>query len=281
MFSYITSFINNPREMLIFLLLSMPGRLMALSAHEFAHAWMADRCGDPTARMLGRLTLNPAKHLDPIGTVMMMLLGFGWAKPVPVNPRNYRNYRRDDLKVSIAGVTMNLILFVASFLVMCGILGAAIHSLPHYDSSTMASGDMFVANFMGQHAVYTGEYLLDVKSLFTAAPYAADMFITPVLGRMAGYIYQMLSYFVLVNIALAVFNLLPVPPLDGYHVLNDLVLRKSLFASPNASRIAYGILLVLVFCTPVVSKLIIFVEDALMSGLGGAMYALLNAVGIL
>ena len=109
---------ENPREMLIFLLLSTPGRLMALSLHEFAHAWMANRCGDPTARMLGRLTVNPAKHLDPIGTIMMLLLGFGWAKPVPVNPRNYRNYRWDDLKVSIAGVTMNLIMFIASFLLM-------------------------------------------------------------------------------------------------------------------------------------------------------------------
>lgn len=281
MFSYITSFIENPREMLIFLLLSMPGRIMALSAHEFAHAWVADRCGDPTARMLGRLTMNPAKHLDPIGTVMMMFLGFGWAKPVPVNPRNYRNYRRDDLKVSIAGVAMNLTLFIVSFLVMCGIMGAAIHSLPHYDSATMASGDMFVANFMGQRMIYTGEYLFNVKDLFTMAPYAADVFIAPAFGRLAGYAYEMFSYFVLVNIALAIFNLLPVPPLDGYHVLNDLVLKKSLFASPQVTRVAYIALLVLVFCTPVVSKIILFVEDALMSGLGGAMYALLGAIGIL
>lgn len=281
MFSYITSFIDNPREMLIFLLLSTPGRLMALSFHEFAHAWVANRCGDPTARMLGRLTVNPAKHLDPIGTVMMLLLGFGWAKPVPVNPRNYRDYRRDDLKVSIAGIAMNLSLFVVSFLVMCGMVGAAIHSLPHYDSATMASGDAFVANFMGQHVVYTGEYMLGVKDLFTLAPYVSDVFIAPLFGRMAGYVYQMLAYFVVVNISLAVFNLLPVPPLDGYHVVNDLLLKKSLFASPKASRIAYGALLVVIFCTDWISRLIIFVEDALMSGLGGAMYALLGAIGIL
>ena len=280
MFSYITSFMENPREMLIFLLLSIPGRFMALSLHEFAHAWMANRCGDPTARMLGRLTVNPARHLDPVGTVMMLLLGFGWAKPVPVNPRNYRNLRWDDLKVSIAGVTMNLAMFVLSFLLMCGFVGFTIHGLPHLDSASIGSSGMFTANLLGQRVVCTGEYYFNAKDLFTMAPYIADYLIAPALGRMAGYIYQMLSYFVLVNIALAVFNLLPVPPLDGYHVLNDLLLRRSPFASPKVSRIAYGVLLVLIFCTPVISKLILFVENLLMTGLGSAMYALFCAVGL-
>ena len=271
---------ENPREMLIFLLLSIPGRFMALSLHEFAHAWMANRCGDPTARMLGRLTANPAKHLDPVGTVMMLLLGFGWAKPVPVNPRNYRNLRWDDLKVSIAGVTMNLLMFVLSFLLMCGFVGFTIHGLPHLDSASIGSSGMFTVNLLGQRVVCTGEYYFNTKDLFTMAPYIADYLIAPALGRMAGYIYQMLSYFVLVNIALAVFNLLPVPPLDGYHVLNDLLLRRSPFASPKVSRIAYGVLLVLIFCTPVISKLILFVENLLMTGLGSAMYALFCAVGL-
>ena len=280
MFSYVTSFMENPREMLIFLLLSTPGRLMALSLHEFAHAWMANRCGDPTARMLGRLTVNPARHLDPVGTVMMLLLGFGWAKPVPVNPRNYRNLRWDDLKVSIAGVTMNLAMFVLSFLLMCGFVGFTIHGLPHFDSASIGSSGMFTANLLGQRVVCTGEYYFNAKDLFTMAPYIADYLIAPALGRMAGYIYQMLSYFVLVNIALAVFNLIPVPPLDGYHVLNDLLLRRSPFASPKVSRIAYGVLLVLIFCTPVISKLILFVENLLMTGLGSAMYALFCAVGL-
>ena len=280
MFSYITSFLENPREMLIFLLLSIPGRFMALSLHEFAHAWMANRCGDPTARMLGRLTANPAKHLDPVGTVMMLLLGFGWAKPVPVNPRNYRNLRWDDLKVSIAGVTMNLLMFVLSFLLMCGFVGFTIHGLPHLDSASIGSSGMFTANLLGQRVVCTGEYYFNAKDLFTMAPYIADYLIAPALGRMAGYIYQMLSYFVLVNIALAVFNLIPVPPLDGYHVLNDLLLRRSPFASPKVSRIAYGVLLVLIFCTPVISKLILWVENLLMTGLGSAMYALFCAVGL-
>ena len=280
MFGYFSSLFEDPRSTLIFFLLAFPGRLLAISAHEYAHAWEADRCGDPTARMMGRLTLNPLKHLDLVGALMMLLLGFGWARPVPVNPRNYRNYRWDDLKVSIAGVTMNLIMFIASFLLMCGFVGFTIHRLPQFDSAAIGSGEMFVANLMGQRVVYTGEYYFNMKDLFIMAPYIADYLIAPALGRMAGYIYQMLSYFVLVNIALAVFNLIPVPPLDGYHVLNDLLLKKSPFASEKVSRIAYGILLALIFFTPVISKLILFVEDLLMTGLGSAMYALLCAVGL-
>ena len=281
MFSYVNSFLENPREMLIFLLLSTPGRLMALSLHEFAHAWMANRCGDPTARMLGRLTVNPAKHLDPIGTIMMLLLGFGWAKPVPVNPRNYRSYRRDDLKVSIAGVTMNLTMFILSFLAMCGFVGFTIAHLPQLELSTVGTPEMYTVNMLGKRVVCTGEYYVNMKDLFTLAPYVADYLIQPALGRMAGYAYQMLSYFVQVNIALAIFNLIPVPPLDGYHVLNDLLLKRSLFASEKVARIAYGSLMALIFFTPVISKLLIFVEELLMKGLGSAMYALCCAVGLI
>ena len=267
--------------MLTFFLLALPGRMLALSAHEAAHAWMADKCGDPTARMLGRLTLNPFKHLDPLGTVMMALLGFGWARPVPVNPNNYRDYRRDDLKVSLAGITMNLILFVLGYIVMALIVGLVIHSLPHYGNMMTAQGDLFVTHYLGKYVLVSGEYYYSISQLFTLAPYLSEILITPVLGQLAGYVYEMLMYFVLVNIALAVFNLLPVPPLDGYHVVNDLLMKRSLFASPKASRIAYGVLMCLIFFTDIISRLITFVEEACMSGLGTALYALLNAIGLL
>ena len=131
MISYIESFFTDPVHTLIFFLLAFPGRILALSVHEFAHAWVANRCGDPTAKMLGRMTINPLKHLDPLGTILMLVVGYGWAKPVPVNPRNYRNYRQDDLKVSLAGVTMNLILFILSMVALAIVAGMAIARESH------------------------------------------------------------------------------------------------------------------------------------------------------
>src|SRR5205809_291983 len=99
--------------------------LFAISVHESAHAWMADRCGDPTARMLGRVTLNPLRHIDPFGTVILpvicMLLGapvFGWAKPTPVNTRNFRKLVKYDILTSMAGPVSNLLLACAATLLM-------------------------------------------------------------------------------------------------------------------------------------------------------------------
>ncbi|MBL4932083.1 MULTISPECIES: site-2 protease family protein [Clostridium] len=100
--------------------LSIPAILVAFTFHEYAHAWMADRLGDKTARFQGRLTLNPLAHVDPMGFIMILIFGFGWAKPTPVNPRAFKNYYKDDLKVSIAGPLANLIVAII-FAVITGI----------------------------------------------------------------------------------------------------------------------------------------------------------------
>ncbi|MCK4232276.1 site-2 protease family protein, partial [candidate division WOR-3 bacterium] len=94
----------------IMVMLALPGMLAGLTFHEFAHAWMANKLGDPTAKMMGRLTLNPLRHLNLIGTLAIVLLGFGWAKPVPINPDNFRDRRKGTLLVSIAGPGANLVL---------------------------------------------------------------------------------------------------------------------------------------------------------------------------
>jgi len=101
--------------------------IISLSLHEFAHAYTAYRCGDSTAKMYGRMTVNPLKHLDITGFLMLLLLGFGFAKPVPINPYNFRKMRRDYFFVSVAGITVNLILaFVSSFFyVLIGAVGKA------------------------------------------------------------------------------------------------------------------------------------------------------------
>lgn len=165
--------------------------LFAISVHESAHAWMANRQGDPTARMLGRITLNPIKHIDPVGTVLLPLIAMlthfpviGWAKPTPVDPRNFRNPVRDDILTSVAGP-------VSNFLVATGAtaLLAAIAAL-------VPGGRMLVrgtiVGFMQEGAALTPVALL---------------------------LYQ----FLVINVLLAVFNLIPVPPLDGSHVLRHLL----------------------------------------------------------
>ena len=274
--SFITSFFDDPRGMLILLLLALPGRLLALSAHEYAHARVANRCGDPTARMLGRMTLNPLKHIDVVGLLMMLFVGFGWAKPVPVNPRNFKgDYRKCDLKVSLAGITMNLILFLAGAAALYAVIGMALHRV--------AAGGVAGA-YLGS---YGGEGILSVEGglaytsrLLEFAPYMGSYLIQPVYGNTVYYLFEMLSYFVQINIVLAIFNLIPIPPLDGYHALNDLVLKRDLFASQRAYRTGMVILFLLAF-SGVLGEGLSLVTRFVFSRLGGAAASLFSALGIL
>ena len=109
---------NFSTDWLISILLTIPGVLLALSVHECAHGWMSYKLGDPTARNFGRLTLNPIKHIDPMGLLCMIFAGFGWAKPVPVNARYYKKPRRDMALVAAAGPISNLIMSVIGLLLV-------------------------------------------------------------------------------------------------------------------------------------------------------------------
>ena len=168
--------------------------LFAISVHESAHAWTANKCGDPTARMLGRVTLNPIKHIDLVGTVILPLLALishfpmiGWAKPTPVNPANFKNEVRDDILTSVAGPVSNLI--VASLAVM----GLATISLTSPDGREIVQA---MAMTYGR-----------AVGMLSGTP--------SVLLPIAG----MLYWFMFLNVLLAAFNLIPIPPLDGSHVL--------------------------------------------------------------
>ena len=157
-----------PLEVLIILL---PILVFSLCFHEFSHGYIAYRLGDHTAARSGRLTLNPLAHLDPIGSLMILFVGFGWAKPVPVNPINFSNPRVDMMKVAFAGPASNLIL-------------------------------AFISGLMIRFANYS-----DLMS--------------------NGILYQTLYIFSFINIALAVFNMLPVAPLDGSQIFGNMISKNN------------------------------------------------------
>ena len=177
--------------------------ILAFSVHECAHAWAAWRLGDPTAKMLGRLTLNPIKHLDPFGSVIFPLIGlyyggmlFGWAKPTPVTARNFKNYKRDDILVALAGPASNLISATVA-LILLVILKHAI-----------AGGDVAIMTAMALAHRLQGVSTENLPQLFPIALF--------------------LYYVILLNLLLFVFNLIPVPPLDGSHILRHFLPYKAL-----------------------------------------------------
>ena len=249
----ISSLISQPAEYITSLLLSLPGIMLALCGHEAAHAYIAHKRGDDTAKLMGRMSLNPARHLDPMGFVCMLLVGLGWAKPVPVNPNNFRHRRRDDLLVSLAGIAANILMCIIAVLLMNLLYFIAFNRaaagsveglsvLSYADSSyflnTIVSSPVYVEGTT-LYKLLTGIWVVDSNDITV-------LLITPALGTVAGYVYKMLISAAQLNICLAAFNLIPVPPLDGYHVLNDLILRRPLFAPAKAARIGSGILLALV-----------------------------------
>ncbi len=264
----------------MFLAMALPGRLLAISAHEFGHAWVAYRCGDPTAKSLGRMTLNPLKHLDLLGTVMMVLLGFGYAKPVPVNPLHFRHYRRDDLLVSLAGVTMNLLLFVAGCVCMYAWLGGALSRLPQIAARQLETGVCAITTYQGSQYFYDGQYLYSLEMLLQNAPYLTRAFLISLLGGVGATLFQMLGYFVQVNLALFIFNLIPLPPLDGYHVLNDLALKQDVFAARKTAQYGTMALLVLMV-TGVLSKGMGIAMEWVLGGVGDLARAAFSAFGAL
>lgn len=183
---------GDPAGFVARLLLQIPALLLAVTVHELAHGLVADRLGDPTARLQGRLTLNPLPHIDPLGAIAFVLAGFGWAKPVPVNAYNLRHPRRDMALIAAAGPLSN---FVLAFLGL-----VAWHLLPGL------GGPAFV--------------------------------LTPVDG--------ILRYVFLFNLGLAIFNLIPLPPLDGGHFLPYFLPRASWSTLHTLEQYGPMILLLLV-----------------------------------
>jgi Zn-dependent protease len=188
-------------------LIVLPILLMSVVVHEVAHALVARWEGDDTAYKLGRITLNPVPHLDPMGSIFVPLLLmalpgnfiFGWAKPVPVNPRNFRDYVRGDIRVSLAGIVSNLLLAVLFTLLLT------------------------VFQWMGARMGF---------------------------GGTLGYLSQGAYFGLFINLILAFFNLIPIPPLDGSHVVYHILPRGLRERYREFGRYGIGVLMLLVFFVP-------------------------------
>ena len=182
-----SSLINTITE----LLFVIPCVLVALSVHEVSHGWMAYRLGDPTAKNLGRLSLNPLKHLDPIGTLCMIFFHFGWARPVPINTRYFKHNRRDTALTALAGPLSNIALAFLGTIIL--------------------------------HVIY--------------AEFSYNVFVAAM---------TLFNYFRSLNLALAVFNLIPVPPLDGSRIFLVWLPAKYYFGVMKYERyIQLGLMLLL------------------------------------
>jgi Zn-dependent protease len=186
----------------------VPG-LFAITCHEVSHGYIAWRYGDPTARMLGRLTLNPLKHIDIIGTLMIVFIGIGWAKPVPVVYENLRNPKRDMIWVAAAGPITNILLAIASAFILRGVVAFA---------NPAAAGSQLA------------------------------MIIEPMV--------LMLAFSVYVNLLLAIFNMIPLPPLDGGRVLSGLLPYRQAAALARIEPYGMIIIIALVFFTNIFSYII-------------------------
>jgi len=179
--------------------------LPALTFHEFAHAFAADRLGDPTPRMMGRLSLNPLAHIDPIGTIIVpIFFRFGWAKPVPINPMNFSDPMRGSMITGAAGPAANLL--------QAFVMG-------------MAARAMLLAHAHGDIAVG---------------------------------VFQLLFAMTAVNIMLAIFNLIPLGPLDGHHILEALLPYEKLMAYRRFNQYGFVILLVIIFAAPGLLQTVVF-----------------------
>ncbi len=200
----------------------IPGIIIGFAFHEYAHAKVAEYFGDDTPRLLGRTTLNPLVHIDIVGFLMIIIAGFGWAKPVLVNPFNFRNRKRDDILVSLAGPAMNLVIALAFLLLM---------KIAYHVPATILDGRTY-------------EILMNI---FDNA--------------------------VWINIVLMIFNLLPIPPLDGSHIFFGLANLKETAFYNTFSQYSTFMLLALII-TDMIGKVIIPPVIAIYDGLFSIFFAL-------
>ena len=219
MLNYLIAGEGDWRTYAIHLLLSLPIILFALSLHETAHGFIASKLGDPTAKSLGRLTINPFKHLDPIGFLCMILFGFGWAHPVPINSRYFKKPRRDMALTALSGPVSNF---------LAAILFALLYGV----------GELVFVMTVGKGLV-TNITLITLMQYFNTFLY----------------------YGISLNVTLAVFNLIPIPPLDGSRIVSAFLPPMVAYKYLKYERYISLVLMALLILTPL-SDLIHMVTGA-------------------
>jgi len=196
---------DDPKAFFLLIVVVAFSLLIAITIHEFSHALMANRLGDPTGKRMGRLSLNPVKHLDPLGTLMLLLAGFGWGKPVPINPGYFRMNPRRGMAISaLAGPLSNLAL--------AAVLGVIIRS-----------------GAVAWHSPYSWRF-------FPFASWNPGWVAADIIG-----------YVILFNIILAVFNLIPIAPLDGFNIAVGILPRRQAEAMARLEQYGPLLLLAVVF----------------------------------
>lgn len=213
----IGSYIANP-DNLLSLVLTLPAVLIAITFHEFAHAYAADKLGDDTPRRQGRLNLNPLSHLDPIGSVMLIFAGFGWGKPVEINPRNFnrdRSMSASEAIVSFAGPLMNFVLAIV-------------------------------------FTVITGITLIATNSYIQITAYGMSII---TVNQITSIIIQTLMICVSVNLGLGIFNLIPLPPLDGSKIIRNFLPYNAKEWMDRNYQMLY-IIFIVIWITPIASMII-------------------------
>ena len=241
---------SDPAGFILYLLYFAVSVLLTLTLHEIAHGLRGLEMRRPHRQNAGRLSLDPRRHLDPLGTLCLIFLGFGWAKPVPVNPRNFQNYRRDDFLVSIAGITVNLTLFSA----VVG-LGGGLQQ-PFVE----AGGNQLLRS--------EGIAFLRWNRLCGTPGRRGSRQCRCHALSLVQYIQRFLLMFSTMNLCVGIFNLLPIPPLDGFHILNDIVLRGRLTLNQNMFQITQVVLIALCLTgalTGILSSVTGAVEDAVLN----------------
>lgn len=229
--SLLNNFNDNPRLAIVTILLMIPTLLIALTVHEYSHGRMALALGDKTALMYGRLSLNPLHHLDPVGALMLLLFGFGFAKPVPVNMRNVTkvNYKLGTILIAIAGPLSNFLL------ALLGVLGLLVV-------------ETISVNSVGATVSAIVAYNLPMGSnLMTVC-------------------YYFFLYFSLMNIGLGVFNLIPIPPLDGSRILTVFLPAKAQLWFHRYENIIQLVIFALLF-TNILDGFLYTIRSAIFNGM--------------